>query len=52
MTALELLGAFVLIIGGAIGFTNAVEWLGHRLNLARARSGRCWRPSGRPCPSR
>src|SRR5215207_9318029 len=33
MVALELLGAFVLIVCGAIGFTNAVEWLGHRLNL-------------------
>jgi cation:H+ antiporter len=33
MTALELLAAFVLIIGGAIGFTNAVEWLGKRLNM-------------------
>jgi cation:H+ antiporter len=32
-TALELLAAFVLIIGGAIGFTNAVEWLGKRLDL-------------------
>ena len=33
VVALELLAAFVLIVGGAIGFTNAVEWLGHRLNL-------------------
>ncbi len=32
-TALELLAAFVLIIAGAIGFTNAVEWLGKRMNL-------------------
>jgi cation:H+ antiporter len=39
MTVLELLGAFVLIIGGAIGFTNAVEWLGHRLNLAEGAVG-------------
>ena len=39
MTALELLGAFVLIIGGAIGFTNAVEWLGHRLNLGEGAVG-------------
>jgi cation:H+ antiporter len=31
--ALEMLAAFVLIVGGAIGFTNAVEWLGQRLNM-------------------
>jgi cation:H+ antiporter len=39
MTALELIAAFVLVIGGAIGFTNAVEWLGHRLNLAEGAVG-------------
>jgi cation:H+ antiporter len=39
MTALELLGAFVLIIGGAIGFTNAVEWLGKRLNMGEGAVG-------------
>jgi cation:H+ antiporter len=39
MTALELVGAFVLIIGGAIGFTNAVEWLGHRMNLGEGAVG-------------
>ena len=39
VTALELLGAFVLIIGGAIGFTNAVEWLGQRLNLGAGAVG-------------
>jgi cation:H+ antiporter len=38
-TALELLAAFVLIIGGAIGFTNAVEWLGKRLNLGAGAVG-------------
>jgi len=38
-TALELLAAFVLIIGGAIGFTNAVEWLGHRMNLGEGAVG-------------
>ena len=38
-TALELLAAFVLIIGGAIGFTNAVEWLGHRLDLGAGAVG-------------
>ena len=39
VTALELLAAFVLIITGAIGFTNAVEWLGHRLNLGAGAVG-------------
>ena len=39
MTALELLASFVLIIGGAIGFTNAVEWLGHRMNLGEGAVG-------------
>jgi cation:H+ antiporter len=39
VTALELLAAFVLIIGGAIGFTNAVEWLGKRLNLGAGAVG-------------
>ena len=39
MVALELLGAFVLIVSGAIGFTNAVEWLGHRLNLGEGAVG-------------
>jgi cation:H+ antiporter len=38
-TTLELLSAFVLIIGGAIGFTNAVEWLGRRLNLGAGAVG-------------
>ena len=38
-TALELLAAFVLIIGGAIGFTNAVEWLGQRMNLGAGAVG-------------
>ena len=39
MVALELLGAFVLIVGGAIAFTNAVEWLGHRLELGQGAVG-------------
>ena len=39
MVALELLGAFVLIVAGAIGFTNAVEWLGHRLDLGQGAVG-------------
>ena len=43
MVALELLAAFVLIVGGAIGFTNAVEWLGHRLDLGAGRGRRAAR---------
>ena len=39
VTVLELLGAFVLIICGAIGFTNAVEWLGQRMNLGAGAVG-------------
>jgi cation:H+ antiporter len=39
VVALELLGAFVLIVAGAIGFTNAVEWLGHRLDLGQGAVG-------------
>jgi cation:H+ antiporter len=39
VTALELLSAFVLIVGGAIGFTNAVEWLGNRLDLGEGAVG-------------
>ena len=39
MVALELLAAFVLIVAGAVGFTNAVEWLGHRLDLGAGAVG-------------
>ncbi len=39
VVVLELLAAFVLIVVGAIGFTNAVEWLGHRLNLGAGAVG-------------
>jgi cation:H+ antiporter len=39
IVALELVGAFVLIVGGAIWFTNAVEWLGKRLDLAAGAVG-------------
>jgi cation:H+ antiporter len=39
VTVVELIAAFALIVGGAIGFTNAVEWLGHRLNLAEGAVG-------------
>ena len=38
-TAVELIAAFVLIVGGAIGFTNAVEWLGQRMNLGEGAVG-------------
>jgi cation:H+ antiporter len=39
VTVLLLLVAFALIILGAIGFTNAVEWLGVRLNLGTGAVG-------------
>jgi cation:H+ antiporter len=39
IVALELLAAFVLIVGGAIWFTNAVEWLGQRLDLGAGAVG-------------
>jgi len=39
VTVLELIASFALIVGGAVGFTNAVEWLGHRLNLAEGAVG-------------
>jgi cation:H+ antiporter len=39
VTVLLLLAAFVLIVAGAIGFTNAVEWLGHRLGLGTGAVG-------------
>ena len=39
MGALLLLLASALIIAGAVGFTNAVEWLGHRLNLGKGAVG-------------
>lgn len=39
MTALLLAAAFVLIVLGAVLFTNSVEWLGQRLNLAHGAVG-------------
>jgi cation:H+ antiporter len=39
MTVPLLLVAFVLIVGGAIVFTNAIEWLGHRLALGEGAVG-------------
>jgi cation:H+ antiporter len=39
MTVIELVAAFALIVGGAIGFTNAVEWLGYRLGLSEGAVG-------------
>ena len=39
MTVLLLLASFVLIIGGAILFTNAVEWAGRNLNLGEGPVG-------------
>jgi cation:H+ antiporter len=39
VTAVELVAAFALIVGGAVGFTNAVEWLAQRLNLDEGAAG-------------
>jgi len=39
MTALLLLIAFVLIVAGALLFTNAVEWIGARMNLGQSSVG-------------
>jgi cation:H+ antiporter len=39
MTVLLLLASFVLIVGGALLFTNAVEWLGARLGLGESAVG-------------
>ncbi|MBA2240889.1 MAG: sodium:calcium antiporter, partial [Solirubrobacterales bacterium] len=36
---LLLLLAFALILGGALIFTNAVEWAGHRLNMGEGAVG-------------
>jgi cation:H+ antiporter len=39
VTALLLALSFLLIVGGAVLFTNAVEWLGSRLNLGHGAVG-------------
>ena len=39
MTGLLLAAAFTLIIGGAILFTNAIEWAGKRLDLGEGAVG-------------
>ena len=44
MDAVLLLVSFAVILAGALLFTNAVEWLGHRLG---ARRGRRRQPPGR-----
>jgi len=39
MTVLLLVASFALIVGGALLFTNAVEWFGHRLDLGQGAVG-------------
>ena len=39
MTVLLLIASFVLIVGGAVLFTNAVEWAGQNLNLGHGAVG-------------
>jgi cation:H+ antiporter len=36
---LLLIASFAVILAGALTFTNAVEWLGHRLNLGEGATG-------------
>ena len=35
--------SFAVILAGALPFTNAVEWLGHRLAIGEGGWGACWR---------
>ncbi len=39
MTVVLLLASFAVLLAGALLFTNAVEWLGHRLSLAQGAVG-------------
>jgi cation:H+ antiporter len=39
MDALLLLVSFAVVLAGALMFTNAVEWIGHRLNLGEGAVG-------------
>ena len=39
MEALLLLFSFAVVLAGALLFTNAVEWIGHRLNLGEGAVG-------------
>jgi cation:H+ antiporter len=39
MDALLLLFSFAIVLAGALMFTNAVEWIGHRLNLGEGAVG-------------
>jgi cation:H+ antiporter len=39
MDELLLIVAFAIVLGGALLFTNAVEWLGHRLGLGEGAVG-------------
>ena len=39
MTAVLLAASFAVVLSGALLFTNAIEWLGHRLNVAQGAVG-------------
>jgi cation:H+ antiporter len=39
MEALLLLFSFAVVLAGALLFTNAVEWIGHKLNLGEGAVG-------------
>ena len=51
MTVLLLLASFALIVGGALLFTNAVEWFGHRLDLGQGAVGSLLAAVGTACRS-
>ena len=52
MTGVLLAAAFALIIGGALLFTNAIEWSGKHLDLGEGAVGSRWPQSARRCRSR
>ena len=52
MAVLILVIALIVILIGAELFTNGIEWVGRKLDLAEGRWVRCLRPSAPPCPRR
>ncbi len=50
MVVVEILVAIVLIVAGAIGFTNAVEWLGQRHDQGQSAVGPLLAPVGTALP--
>ena len=52
MAVLILVIALIVILIGAELFTNGIEWVGRKLDLAEGAVGSCLRPSAPPCPRR